>query len=472
MISRSQLLFRLALVLSFSLTACTVGPNYLRPSAAKQLPSSFDLPAGWKIAEPGDETALNQWWRRFNDPQLNRLIDQAGTNNQDLAAAFHRVEQARAVSRGARAAWLPSVDFQPSASRNKRSGTTSNTAANLAGITTSNFSMPLVLDYEIDLWGKIRRGIEAAEAETLVSESALRQVRLAVQVELAAQYYELRSRDAEIAIFRRAVELRKKSLDLNSKRFEAGDTDEVDVTRAETELSATESDLIGLLQARDEIENAIAVLVGSPSSGFKVAAKPLAGNAPKIPASVPTELLERRPDIAVAERIMIAENARIGVAKAAFYPSVRLMANGGLESGDIGKLLNSSSRTWGLGPELSLPVFDSGRNKANLARSEARYDETVADYRQTILQAVREVDDAFTAITRLDQRAAAQQRTVNSASRTVELSESRYHAGAVDYFEVVDAQRTELDAEQQAVRIQLARHLAAISLIRALGGDW
>ncbi len=471
MIPRSYLIW-LGLALSFTPTACTVGPNYLRPSLAKQLPTTFDLPAGWKLAEPGDEKALEQWWQRFNDPQLNRLIEQAGTNNQDLAAAFHRVEQSRAVSRSARAAWLPTANFEPSANRSKRSGTTSNTASNLAGITTSNFALPLVLDYEIDLWGKIRRGIEASEAEILASESALRQVRLAVQTELAAQYYELRSRDAEIAIFEKAVGLRKKSLDLNRKRFDAGDTDEVDVSRAETELSATESELIGLRQARDEIENAIAVLVGSPSSGFKVAAKPLTGSAPKIPASVPTDLLERRPDIAAAERIMIAENARIGVAKAAFYPSLRLMANGGLESGDISNLFKSNSRTWGLGPELSLPVFEGGRNKANLARSEARYDETVADYRQTILQAVREVDDAFTAITRLSQRAAAQQRTVNSATRTVELSESRYQAGVVDYFEVVDAQRTELDAEQQAVFIQLGRHLAAISLIRALGGDW
>lgn len=367
---------------------------------------------------------------------------------------------------------MPAVDFDPSASRNKRSGTTSNTASNLSGITTSNFSLPLVLDYEIDLWGKLRRGIEAAEAETMASESALRQVRLVAQTEVAAQYHELRARDSEIGIFEEAVELRKKSLELNRQRFDAGDTDAVDVSRAETELSATESELIGLRQAREEIENALAVLVGSPSPGFRVASKPLGANPPRIPATLPSELLERRPDIAAAERLMIAENARIGVAKAAFYPSVRLMASGGLESGDVTKLLNYSSRTWGLGPELSLPVFDAGRNKAALARSEARYDETVASYRQTILQAVREVDDALVAISRLSQRATAQQRTVSSAARTVELSLTRYQAGVVDYFEVVDAQRTELDAKQTAVQLELARHLAAISLIRALGGDW
>ncbi|NLT69826.1 MAG: efflux transporter outer membrane subunit [Verrucomicrobiaceae bacterium] len=450
-----------------------VGPDFERPGVAEQLPESFDLPPGWKVADPGGRPDLpREWWKIYRDEGLDRLMSEAEENNQDLVAAFHRVEQAAAISGRARSAWFPLLTFEPSARRTRRSATISNTSENLTGRTTTNLSLPLVIDYELDLWGKLRRAIEAAEAETLASDSAYRQVLLTLQTELAARYTELRATDTEIGIFEEAVGLRRKSLELNQKRFDAGDTDAVDVSRAQTELSSTRTELLELRQTREELVNAIAVLTGRPSSGFHIPHHPLRGAPPAFPAAVPCELLERRPDIAEAEHVMIAENARIGIAKAAFFPTVKLSATAGLESGSIDQLFNIASRTWGLGPEISFPVFDAGANKAELARSEARYDETVALYRSAILKAVREVDDAFVAISNLGERASTQQQTVSSAQETVRLSRQRYEAGVVAYFEVVDAQRTELDAEQGAVRILAARHLAAIALVKALGGGW
>lgn len=463
--------FSVALILMTSV-GCVVGPDYVRPGVGSQVPAAFDAPEGWKIAAPADDSKITSWWRRFGDTQLDGFIVEATGNNQDLVAAYHRVEMARAITYRTRAEWLPSIDFDPSARRAKRSVTVSNTSSNLAGITTTNLALPLVIDYEIDLWGKLRRAIEASEAEYLASESTYRQVVLTLQTEIASRYFELRAADAEITIFEKALGLRRKSLDLNQQRLAAGDTDEVDVSRAETELSSTETELIAIRQNREQIENAIAVLLGRPSSGFHISSNPLHSVPPKFPLSVPSELLERRPDIAAAERIMIAENARIGVAKAAFFPTVRLIGTVGLESGSISKLFNYSSRAWGLGPEITFPVFDGGKNQSELARSEARYDETVAIYRQSILKAIREVDDSLVGIERLAQQAASQNRTIAAAGRTVDLSRQRYDAGVVAYFEVVDAQRTELDAQQGAVRIRAARHLAAISLVKALGGDW
>lgn len=463
----------MAAVAAACLTAgCTLGPDFQRPSLEGRLPESFDVPDGWKVAEPDDAAPLGDWWVRFGDGRLDELVSGAMVENQDLAAAFHRVEQARALSRGARGAWFPTIDFDPSARRSRRSGTARSGASDLAGSTNTNLLLPLLLDYEVDLWGRLRRALEAADAETLAEEALLRQVRLTIQAEIASQYFGLRAFDADIGIFERAVVLRRKALDLNRRRFEAGDTDEVDVSRAATELASAEAELIGLRQNRAQLENALAVLVGRPSSGFGIPEAPLDGDPPPVPVTLPAELLERRPDIAAAERAVMAANARIGVAETAFFPAVRFSAGSGLESSDAALLFDSASRIWSLGPQVSLPIFDGGRRRAGLERAEARYDEVVARYRQTVLQAVREVDDALVALARLAERAAAQERTVAAARRTVELSSRRYEAGVVAYFEVVDAQRTELDAEEEAIRLRAARHVATVALVRALGGDW
>lgn len=451
---------------------CAVGPNYLRPTAAAQLPASFEIPPGWKVAQPRDEEPLKNWWTCFDDGLLNRLIEQGTPRNQDLLAAFYRVEQARAVARSEVSVMAPSLSLDASVSRAGRSGTIRNAAENLQGVTTTNFLLPLVLDYEIDFWGKLRRGIEAARAQAMATEAAFRQASLTLQAELAIQRINLRSLDTEIAILREAVALRQTSLELNRKRFEVGDTDEVAVSQAETELASAESELAGLQRRRAEIENAIAVLVGLPSSGFRLEPAPLRGEPPRVPVLVPCALLERRPDVAEAERVMAAENARIGVAKAAFFPAVSLDATLGLESGALRTLFNSASGTWGVGADIVTPLFEGGRNLAELRRAKARYEEVVAGYRQTVLDAVREVDDALEGLRWLAEQQTAQDRMVAAGRRTVELSRRRYEAGVVDYFEVVDAQRTLLDAEQRAVRIRAARFLSTVALIKALGGGW
>ena len=454
------------------LNGCLMGPDYERPDVSEQLPESFSVPEGWKLAEPSDDQPRGEWWKHFKSPALDDLIMQAHERNQDLTAAVYRMEQARAIVDGSRAAFLPTLDFAPSFERRRRSGTINNAAANLTGTKTSNLSMPVLLGYEFDFWGGLRRAVEAAEAESLGGEATLRQARLSLEAEVATLYFTLRSLDSEIGILMEAVELRERALDLNRKRFVAGDTDEVDVTRAQTELATTEVELIDVRQSRDMVENAIAVLVGEPASGFNLPSEMLGDPPSNAPVAAPAGLLERRPDVAAAERDMMAANARIGVAKAAFYPSVRISATGGLESGGTARLFDLASRTWGFGPEVSLPILDGGRNRAELKRVRARHEETVARYRQTVLNAVRDVEDALTDLARLKEKTIAQDRTVTAAARTVELSRRRYEAGVVAYFEVVDAQRTELDSRRLALEFKAARHLATIALIRALGGDW
>lgn len=471
MISR---IFSLTLLIGalVTLPGCVVGPNYQRPKTSAQLPVDFKVPDGWKIAEPSDGAAKGPWWTAFRDSQLNALMSRAITRNQSLKAAYYRVEQARTVSRLGRASLLPEVAFDPELERRRRSGTINSSNFGNAGSTTNTISLPVVLNYEIDLWGKLRRQLQAAEAEADASRADFYNVLLALQADLAINYFNLAAADRELFILRDGLALRKKSLDLNRQRFEAGDIDEVDVSRATTEVSATESDILGVEKTRAEFENAIALLIGVPSSDFQVA--PVTGSdpLPSVAGVLPSSLLERRPDIALAERTMQAANARIGVAEAAFFPSVRLNGDVGFESSKLNRLFKGDSLAWGLGPGVSFPIFDGGRNRVEFDRSRLRYLETVADYRQSILNAVREVDDALSGVSLLARQADAQDRTVIAADRTVELSQQRYDAGIVAYFDVVEAQRTALEANRAASRIRNTGHLAAIALMKALGGSW
>lgn len=463
--------FSSILALTF-LTGCMLGPDYVRPDTSAQLPDSFKLPPGWKVAQPADEEDKGPWWTAFGSRQLNELMAQAMANNLSLRAAFLRVEQARSIAEAGRSAFFPDLTLDPSVNRSRRSGTTNTNAPNVSGTTTTTFTLPLSLDYEIDLWGRLRRLLQAAEAEATASQADYHNVLLTLQAELATNYFNLRAIDRELETLQRGLELRQTSLDLIERRFEAGDVDEVDLARARTEISATESELLGVRKTRTELENAIAVLIGQPSSNFFLSEIPAEREPPAIPAQIPSELLERRPDIAQAERLMAAENARIGAAQAAFFPAVSLSGQIGQESASLDRLFEVDSRIWGLGPSISLPLIDGGRNRANLDQSRLRYEETVALYRQTILNAVREVDDALAGSSLLARQAEAQERTIASAQRTVDLSQRRYDGGLVAYFDVVDAQRTALEAEQSAARILGARYIAAIALVRALGGTW
>ncbi|YCM43917.1 efflux transporter outer membrane subunit [Verrucomicrobiaceae bacterium 227] len=453
------------------LPGCTLGPTYQRPSTSAQLPGDFKVPAGWKLAQPADTRSKGKWWTVFRNDQLNGLMSRALSGNQSLKAAFLRVEQARTVARLGRASLLPDLTFDPSINRGRNSGNI-NSNNSSAGATNTNLALPFVLDYEIDLWGRLRRELQATEAEAAASGADFQNVLLALQSDLAVNYFNLVAADRELTILRQGLDLRKKSLDLNQQRFDAGDVDAATVSRATTEVASIEAEIIGVQRTRAEFENAIAVLIGTPSSNFTLPPTQLTATPPTIPHGLPSSLLERRPDIAAAERTMQAANARIGAAEAAFYPSLSLSGDLGIESGSLNKLFKQDSLTWGLGPQASVPIFNGKRNQAELDRSHFRYLETVAAYRQTVLNAVREVDDSLSGVTLLDKQHAAQKRTVTAARRTVELSQQRYDSGVVDYFEVVDAQRTALEAERSTSRIQNTRDLATIALIKALGGTW
>lgn len=455
-----------------SFTGCKLGPDYQRPDVTHQIPEAFEIPEGFKLAEPQDTADKGNWWERFDDPELNALIAQAREVNGDLLAAQARVAQARAISDASSASLFPWISLNPSAERNRRSGSNPNAPAAVQGRTVNNFRLPLVMSYELDLWGRVRRSFEVAEARTEQQVAAEKSVDLILQTELAIQYFSLRALDAELNTIEQGTEIRKRALELNQLRYQAGDIDEVDVARAKTELALTLAQWNDLNRQRAERANAIAALIGKPSSGFEIQSRPLEKiGTIEAPDMIASELLERRPDIAQAERQLQAANAGIGIAKAAFFPSVSITGSIGLETSVIENLFDMRSRTWGLGPSISLPIFQGGRNNAEYRRALAVYEEALANYRQTIINAVRDVENAIQSSYWIDQQVEQLQLASQSAHRTVDLSQKRYDSGLVAYFDVVDAQRTELEAQQNLARAQGSQYLAYIALVRATGGD-
>jgi outer membrane protein, multidrug efflux system len=448
-----------------------VGPNYQRPAAPT--PASFaDTELGaWKEAAPADAIARGNWWSVYNDPVLDRLERQAAESNQDLKAAVARVSQARALARSAKADFFPSLSFDPSASRGRTSENALNPMPNRVG---NDFRVPLDLNYELDLWGRVRRSFEGANADAQARLAAFENTLLLLKADVAQNYFALRALDTERAILRNTIQLRREAFDLVNSRYKGGAASELDVSRAETELNSTEAELLAVNRDRAEVEHALAVLEGKPASEFAVKELPLDANTlpPVIPAGLPSELLERRPDIAEAERLLAAANARIGVAKGAFFPVVRLTGAAGFESLDVDFLFNWESRLWSLGPSITLPLFQGGRNRANLRRSKAVFEENAAGYRQRVLVAFKEVQDALTGARLLSRQAEAQERSLASARRTADISDARYRAGLVSYLEVVESERTALTAERDSARLTGQRLLTSVQLIKALGGGW
>jgi len=408
-----------------------VGPDYRPPT--NEVPSAYkaaDLGA-WKEGRPLDDVPKGNWWEVFADSALDDLESQAVIANQELKAAVARVDQARATARVARSELLPSLTLEPGGNRQRFSP---NQVPSFGPLTANTFRAPLDLSYEIDLWGRVRRGFESG-----------------------------------------TVGLRQEQVRLVRSRFEGGIGSELDVARAETELATTEAEAASLAQRRAELENAIAILVGGNPSSFRISA--LATNEwnpqpPGIPAGLPAELLERRPDVAEAERQLASANARIGVAKAAFFPVLSLTSSGGFVSGDIDSLFKWDSRTWSIGPSLSLPIFAGGRNRANYKRSQAAFEEAIARYRQRVLVAFGEVENSLAGIRYLTDQAAAQQRAVANARRAAELATDRYRSGIVSYLEVVDASRDALQTERANAQLAGQRLITTVHLIRALGGGW
>ncbi|HEV8329230.1 MAG TPA: efflux transporter outer membrane subunit [Nitrospiraceae bacterium] len=459
--------FVLAVPVVLSLAGCAVGPDYQQPPV--------EIPKNWKEAAPRDAEGRARWWEIFDNPELNTLEAQALVANQTLKGAVARVEEARSVARISAADFYPTITFDPAASRQDFSANRllSIPQNNNIGRFASNlFTVPLDLSYEVDVWGRVRRSYEAAKEEAQASAADYQTVLLTLTSDVAQNYFLLRSLDAEIELLKRTVQLRKEALDLVRYRFEGGVANQLELSQAETDLATTQAQAIALEQRRAQLEDALAVLLGKPASEFSMPREPLGVLPPTIPAGLPSDLLERRPDVAQAERLMAASNARIGVAKAAFFPAIQLTGSAGFQSTDLASLFNWESRLWSVGAGLFTPIFEGGRIRANYEATKARYDEAVAQYRQQVLLAFRDVEDALAGIRVLADETQAQARAVTSARKTTELATMRYREGLSNYLEVVDAQRTQLDNERTAVQILGQRFASSVLLVKALGGGW
>lgn len=448
-------------------TGCKLGPNYERPTV--EIPEAWR----WKNAEPRDHVPREGWWRVFEDPRLDALQRDAETGNLDLKAAMARVDQARAAARIEKADLYPTLNGSAAWARYRTSGNApSPVGFPIPSFTLGQFQTPLDLSYEVDLWGRVRRSFEGARNLAVGAEAARQSVLLALQADVALDYFTLQSTDREIALLERTVGLRREALDIFRQRLQAGMLTDFEVQRAQVEVSSAEADLEALKRVRAQIFNRLAVLCGRPPSGFEATISTNAPTLPQIEAGLPSSLLERRPDVAEAERALAAKMAQIGVAKAAFFPSLRLTASGGLLSGDLTDLFQWESRTWSFGPSLSLPIFAGGRNRADLERSKAAYEEAMAVYRQRILVAFGEVEDALAALQFLGRETEARKEAAVAATLATRQSFSRYQAGAVSFLEVVDSEQARLGSLLAEERVMREQQLATVRLLKALGGGW
>jgi multidrug efflux system outer membrane protein len=452
-------------------------PQIDTPAAFKESTapaSSASDVARWKPAQPAEAQPRGEWWRAFNDATLTNLIDGATLANANLAAAAARVKQARAIAGVTEADRIPSVNAQFGAQRARGSDFSLGLPQGSAVAPLTAWQGKLSASYEVDLFGRVANNISAAQADAAASEATYRSVLLALQADVAQTYFRLRAADAELAYLYETVRLREENVRINQRRVELGDLGELDLARAKTELSTTRAEAIALERQRAQLEHALAVLLGKPAAAFNARNNPLLDTAtvPAIPAGLPSALLERRPDIAAAQRVMMASNARIGIAKAAMFPVLQLTGAGGGESADLSDLFRWSSRSWLLGALLSLPVIDGGRNKANIARSEAVLEEAVAHYRQRVLVAFAEVEDNLAGLRTLSGQAQAIEDAVASARRSTALAGQLYEAGRSSYLDLLDAQRNLATVERSAVQLRGTRATTTVALIRSLGGGW
>ena len=461
-----------ALVPAFALLAsCTVGPNYVRPTA--DTPAAFKEMEGWKTAQPRDQELRGKWWETYNDPLLNELEERVSVSNQNLAQATAQFRQARALVQSARAGYLPTVSAGASATRSQSpSGFVGqNQNLNSHGASTS-YTLSLDAVWEADLWGRVRRTVESNEAGAQASAADLEALRLSIQAELAQNYFQLRALDAQKQLFDDTIAAYQRSLTLTQNQYAAGVAAKVDVIQAQTQLRTTQAQALDIGVQRAQLEHAIALLIGKPASNYSLAAAPITATPPALPVGLPASLLERRPDIAAAERRMAAANAQIGVAKAAYYPSLTLSASGGFQSTSFSNWLTAPSRFWSLGPALAQTLFDGGLRRAQTDQAIAAYDANVAGYRQTVLTGFKEVEDNLAALRILEEEAAIQNEAVQNARQSVALTTNQYKAGIVSYLNVVTVQATALANERAAVDILNRRLAASVLLITALGGGW
>ena len=462
----------LACAALLALGGCTVGPNYKRVTAP--VPSTWEVAEPWREAQPKDSVPKTSWWAVFHDDELNALESDLLAANQDLKVAFAHLDQARASAAVQNATLFPTLSVDPAAARERFSGTrATGSSFPLTGpVTEGSYSIPFNVSYEVDLWGKRRRTIEAAQASYQANAADLENVRLVLTAELAADYFTLRQLDSEIGILNRTVEALQKGLDLVNSRHRGGVASGLDVAQEETLLNTTRTQATLLRQQRKQFEDAVAVLVGKPAPGFHVPDRELAAEPPNIDSSLPSDLLERRPDIAESERQMAVTNAQIGIAKAAYYPSLVLYGQGGWNSANLSQLLSAESGFWAVGANVAQEIFTGGARRAQVKFSEAGYGASVASYRATVLNAFREVQDNITGLEVLAAARQSQADAVDSARRQLDIATSRYVGGLVSYLDVVSAQQILLSNEQEAAIIQGQRLVSSVLLVKALGGGW
>lgn len=462
--------FLLFLAGLFSLNGCAVGPKYRTP--ATPAPPAYKELANWKTAEPNDQALGGNWWEIFRDPQLNALEEQVNVSNQNLKAAVAQYQQARAALRYNRADYYPTLTTDPSAIRQRYSNNRPPQNSSFNGITFNDFTVPLNLSYEVNAWGRVSKNVEYYREQAQASAADLAVVNLSMHADLAVDYFAARSLDAEEKLLQDTVKQYEQALQLNEDRYHGGVASEVDVEQARTILETTRAQAVDVGVGRAQYEHAVAILIGKAPAEFSLPPLPITTPPPPVPAGVPSELLERRPDIAAAERRVAAANAQIGLAKLAYYPVINLVASGGFNSGALGTLFQGPSAIWAIGGSVAQTIFDGGRRRAASDEAKAGYDYSVANYRQTTLTAFQQVEDNLASLRILENEAAVQSNAVDAAQRSLVLSQTRYEGGVTDYLEVITAQNAALTDEVTQVNILGRRMASAVLLIEALGGGW
>jgi outer membrane protein, multidrug efflux system len=477
-----QLSVGLVLTLLFLAGGCTVGPRYSRPPAPTPAPDAWKTQPPWQQAAPKDTIPKGSWWQVFHDSTLDDYEQQLSRANQSLIAAQANLNQARSLARVATAAFFPQLSVDPSGYRERGSGnrplngeqpTIINGAIQpVAPYTQSVYTIPFSLNYEADLFGRVRRNLEAANASLQSTAADTANVQLVLTAELAADYFSLRELDAEYQVVEESVDVQRKGLDLVQSRHAGGIANGLDVAQQATVLDSTISQAALVQESRAQYEHAIAVLIGQPASTFSAPVARLTATPPPVPLGVPSEVLERRPDIATEERTMAYENAEVGLAQTAFYPHITISGAGGWQSTAVTSLLSAPSLFWSLGADVLQPVVQGGRNRANLAAARAAYDQAVANYRQSVLTAFQQVEDGISNLSTLAQALSTQDAAVQDARKALEIANNRYVGGVTSYLDVITAQTTLLASERLATQLRGEQMVSSVYLVKALGGGW
>jgi len=455
---------------SMGFAGCAVAPKYQRPPVPS--PPAWKTEGPWREVAPKDAIPKGAWWEIFHEEELNHYEQQLLVANQSLAAARNRLDQARSLARIASAPLFPTLSTDPSASSNRYSANRPEIVGSTTALTQGLYEIPFALNYEVDLFGRLRKNLQAANANLQGTAADLQNVQLVLSAELAADYFSLRELDAETQVVQESVKIQQQGMALVNHRHEGGVASGLDVAQQQTLLDSTVTQLYLLKQQRDQFEHAIAALTGSPASSFNVPIAPLRAVPPSLPLGMPSDLLERRPDIATAERAMANENALVGVARTAFYPQFTISGVGGVQSITLGSLISAPSVFWSLGGDLLQPILNGGRNRANLAASQAAYQESVANYRESALTAFQQVEDGLSGLDSLSRAAETQNAAVADARRALDIANDRYVGGLTTFLDVITAQTVLLTNERLSTQLLGQQMVTSVLLVKALGGGW